>query len=52
MYDNENLYVIFRVKERFIRCTEQNYNEPVDEESSVEIFFSPDPAFRERYFNL
>lgn len=52
MYDNNNLYVIFRVKDRFIRCITKDFNGPVWEDSCVEFFFAPDKNFPERYFNL
>jgi hypothetical protein len=52
MYDNENLYVIFLVKDRFVRCITKDFNGPVWEDSCVEFFFSPDNNFPERYFNL
>ncbi len=52
MYDNENLYVIFRVNDRYVRCLVTEICGPVYEEPAVEFFFSPDPAFPDRYFNL
>lgn len=52
MYDDENLYVIFRVEDRYVRCIEQNYNGPVYKDACVEFFFSPDTSLPERYFNL
>jgi len=52
MYDKENLYVIFRVKDRFVRCITENINGPVWEDSCVEFFFAPDTGFPDRYFNL
>jgi len=52
MYDNENLYVIFRVNDRNVRCVVTDYNGPVYEEPAVEFFFSPDPELADRYFNL
>jgi hypothetical protein len=52
MYDNNNLYVIFRVKDRFIRCITKDFNGPVWEDSCVEFFFAPDNKYPERYFNL
>jgi len=52
MYDNENLYLIFHVNDRYVRCRVTDYNGPVYEEPAVEFFFSPDPAFPDRYFNL
>jgi hypothetical protein len=52
MYDNNNLYVIFLVRDRFIRCITKDINGPVWEDSCVEFFFAPDNNFPERYFNL
>src|ERR1700754_4053651 len=51
-YDDENIYAIFRVKDRYVRCLEQHHNGPVSNDSCVEFFFSPDPDLPERYFNL
>jgi hypothetical protein len=52
MYDAENLYVIFCVQDRFVRCITKDYNGPVWEDSCVEFFFAPDTDLPERYFNL
>jgi len=52
MYDHENLYVIFKVRDKYIRCVNQNYNGPVWDDSCVEFFFSPDSKEPEKYFNL
>jgi hypothetical protein len=52
MYDEENLYVIFLVHDRFIRSRVTEINGRVWEDSCVEFFFSPDLHFPERYFNL
>lgn len=52
MYDDENLYVIFRVHDRFIRSRVLEINGRVWEDSCVEFFFAPDPAAPEKYFNL
>lgn len=52
MYDDENLYVIFRVDDRYVRCITGTINGPVWEDSCVEFFFSPDMNLPERYFNL
>jgi hypothetical protein len=52
MYDDENLYVIFKVNDRYIRCITSDVNGPVWEDSCVEFFFSPDTNFPLRYFNL
>jgi len=52
MYDDANLYVIFNVNDRYVRCMVTEINGPVYEEPAVEFFFSPDPEFPDRYFNL
>jgi Carbohydrate-binding family 9 len=52
MYDDENLYVIFHVEDRFVRCVTNMPNGPVWEDSCVEFFFSPDIYLPEKYFNL
>jgi len=52
MYDAESLYVIFNVIDRYVKCLVTEINGPVYEEPAVEFFFSPDPEFPDRYFNL
>jgi len=52
MYDENNVFVIFRVKDRFVQSTVQEYNGSVSENSCVEFFFSPDTSYPLRYFNL
>jgi len=52
MYDNDNVYVIFRVKDRFVRSLVQEYNGNVSGDSCVEFFFSPDSKLPLNYFNL
>jgi hypothetical protein len=52
MYDDDNLYVIFRVNDRYVRSVIEEYNGPVSTDACVEFFFSPDTSLRERYFNL
>lgn len=52
MYDKDNIYVIFRVSDRFVRSVIEEYNGPVSTDACVEFFFSPDINFPERYFNL
>lgn len=52
MYDSENVYVIFRVKDKHVRSLVQEYNGNVSGDACVEFFFSPDSALPERYFNL
>lgn len=52
MYDEDNVYVIFRVKDRYVRSLVQEYNGNVSGDACVEFFFAPDAEFPERYFNL
>lgn len=52
MYDEDNIYVIFHVIDRYVRCITDKINGPVWEDSCVEFFFAPDKNFPERYFNL
>ncbi|HUQ67707.1 MAG TPA: carbohydrate-binding family 9-like protein [Flavitalea sp.] len=52
MYDDSNVFVIFRVKDRFVQSTVQEYNGSVSENSCVEFFFSPDSSYPLKYFNL
>ena len=42
MYDDKNLYVIFHVKDRYVRCLTKDINGPVWEDGAVEFFFAPD----------
>lgn len=52
MYDDDNVYVIFQVKDCFVKSVTTEYNGPVSTDSCVEFFFSPDTEFPLRYFNL
>jgi hypothetical protein len=52
MYDDENIYVIFNVKDRYVRCLTKEINGAVWRDSAVEFFFSPDPKHPLLYFNL
>ena len=52
MYDNENIYVIFRVKDHYVRSVVQEYNGNVSGDACVEFFFSPDSKLPGSYFNL
>lgn len=51
-YDANNVYVIFRVQDKFVHSTVQEFNGPVSENSCVEFFFSPDADHPLKYFNL
>jgi len=52
MYDTENIYVIFQVHDRYVRCLTNKFNGPVWQDAAVEFFFAPDSKTPERYFNL
>jgi hypothetical protein len=52
MYSNENLYVIFHVQDRYVRCITKEFFGPVWEDAAVEFFFAPDQDHPELYFNL
>jgi len=52
VYDDANLYVIFQVKDRFVRSVTTEYNGQVSTDSCVEFFFAPDTEFPLKYFNL
>ena len=51
-YDTANLYVIFRVQDRFVRVLTQKINGPVWEDACVEFFFAPNTDQPTHYFNL
>jgi hypothetical protein len=51
-YDNDNIYVIFRVKDHYIRAIAKETNGRVWEDSCVEFFFTPGTDINRGYFNL
>ena len=51
-YDNNNIYVIFKVDDRYVRAIAKETNGRVWEDSCVEFFFTPGPDTRSGYFNL
>ncbi|MEJ1238577.1 carbohydrate-binding family 9-like protein [Chryseolinea sp. T2] len=51
-YDSANIYVIFRVEDKFVKSTVTEYNGNVSGDSCVEFFFSPDTTHPDHYFNL
>jgi hypothetical protein len=52
LYDNENVYVIFQVHDRYVRSVVEEYNGRVSSDACVEWFFSPDVVLPDHYFNL
>ena len=51
-YDTENLYVIFRVDDRYVRAVTTELHGPVCTDSCVEFFFTPEETTERGYFNL
>jgi hypothetical protein len=51
-YDDDHLYVIFRVVDRFVCARKANYQDRVCEDSCVEFFFTPGENRSLGYFNL
>jgi hypothetical protein len=52
IYDDKNIYVIFHVKDQYVRCLATEINGPVWQDSACEFFFAPDSALPGKYFNL
>lgn len=52
LYDEENIYGIFQVNDRFVQCLVQENNGHVSGDSCVEFFFSPENSNPLFYFNL
>ena len=51
-YNDEYLYIIYRVEDNFIRCLTNKTNGEVWKDSCVEFFFSPLDSKPRSYFNL
>jgi len=51
-YDENNIYVIFKVADKYIKAVAKETNGRVWEDSCVEFFFSPGPDTERGYFNL
>jgi hypothetical protein len=51
-YDDKNIYVIFQVKDQYVRTVAKKINDSVWEDSCVEFFFTPGPDVSKGYFNL
>lgn len=52
IYDDDNVYVIFKVKDRYVKSVVEEYNGNVSGDACVEFFFSPDTQEPLHYFNL
>ena len=51
-YDQKNIYVIFKVEDKYVKAIAKETNGKVWEDSCVEFFFSPGPDSESGYFNL
>ena len=51
-YDGDHIYVIFHVRDRYVRAVAKKTNGRVWEDSCVEFFFSPGPDTERGYFNF
>ena len=51
-YNDQALFAIFQVADRYVRATAENYQDPVCQDSCVEFFFTPGEDLNHGYFNL
>ena len=51
-YDDQGIYVIFRVEDRYIRAVARQHQDMVCRDSCVEFFFAPHTDLAKGYFNL
>ncbi len=52
MYDDQALYVIFRVEDRYVRAVAKKHDDQVCRDSCAEFFFVPGTDITKGYFNL
>lgn len=52
LYDSDNIYVCFRVEDRFVRAIAAEYNGKVWEDGCVEFFLTPSADISSGYFNV
>ena len=51
-YDEEAIYVIFRVEDKYVKSVHNRNQDPVYLDSCVEFFFAPEGDSKNGYFNL
>ena len=51
-WDEEALYVVFRVEDRYVRAVAREHQQSVCHDSCVEFFFTPGPDISAGYFNI
>ena len=52
VYDDDNIYLIWKVEDQYIKAVAQQHQGPVFQDSCVEFFFIPDGLGGTEYFNL
>jgi hypothetical protein len=52
LYDDQAVYVIFRVEDQYVRAVAQKTQDSVCRDSCVEFFFTPDKNLQDYYFNV
>jgi hypothetical protein len=52
LYDEKNIYVFFKVDDRYVRAEAQKLHDPVCRDSCVEFFFTPGENLSDGYFNV
>ena len=52
LYDEQFIYVIFRVEDKYVRAVARNYQDSVCLDSCVEFFFTPGTDISLGYFNI
>lgn len=51
-YDDHYIYLIWKVKDQYVRAVAEKHQDPVYKDSCVEFFFSPQNSADLSYFNL
>ena len=52
VYDDEAIYINFRVEDKYVRAVAKGYHGDVWEDSCVEFFFTPGDDIAQGYFNV
>ena len=52
LYDEKFIYVIFSVKDKYVKAVAENLNDSVCLDSCVEFFFTPNADISSGYFNI
>jgi len=52
LYDSNNLYVFFKVEDKYVKAVAQKLNDPICRDSCVEFFFTPSENLLDGYFNI